>query len=99
MGVNGEAPAFGRGFSLLYELIVADWVELVCNLIWFVFMELDGSGLDTRFCWFFGERIFCLLLFGPLRGTEEKQFSRSGSASTPAFGRAEAPYGVFSAPL
>ena len=44
MGVNGEAPAFGRGLFLLYELIVADWVELMCKPIWFVFMELDGLG-------------------------------------------------------
>jgi len=95
----GKPRLLGRGFSLLYDLIVADWVELVCNLTCFIFMELDGSGLDTLFCWLFWGMFFCFLLFGPLRGTEERQFSRSGSASTPAFGKAETPYGVFSARL
>jgi hypothetical protein len=39
----GKAPAFGRGF-LLYELIVADWVELMGNQYLFVFNKLDGLG-------------------------------------------------------
>ena len=53
MGVNGEAPAFGRGLFLIYELIVANWVELVRKPYLFVFMELDGLWLDKRFCWVF----------------------------------------------
>ena len=56
----GKPRLLGRGFSLLYDLIVADWVELVCNLNCFVFMELDGSGLDTLFCWLFWGMIFLL---------------------------------------
>ncbi len=56
----GKARLLGRAI-LLSDLIVADWMELICKFttyIWLVFMELDDWGLDTRFCWGFWGRIF-----------------------------------------
>jgi hypothetical protein len=69
----GKARLLAGLFSLS-NLIVADGMELIGKFaiyIWLVFMELDEWGLDTRFCWGFGERIFLLLLFRFFRGTEE----------------------------
>jgi len=83
MGVNGKAPACGRGF-LIYELIVGDWVELVRQVYLLCFDGVRRFGDLTD--------VFAGVFWGKILSRFwRRRFSRSGFASTPAFGRAEAP--------
>src|SRR5260370_29760221 len=91
MGVNGEAPAFGGGFFLLYELIVADWVELICKPYWFVFKEIGCLGLDKRICWVFWGTSYFRFFRGAEEGNSAFRPFDFAQGSTPAFGRGEAP--------
>jgi hypothetical protein len=66
------------GAFLIYELIVGDWMELICKLYSLFFHGVSWFvDLTSVFTIVFGERIF-FILFRLLRDTEE------GSSVVPA---------------
>src|SRR6266851_3012940 len=59
MGANGESPGFWPGLSLIYISSIAGWGNYYAMRISLIGLELDGLGLDMRFCWVFWGKIFC----------------------------------------